>query len=111
MKKSISAPLCSGLVIPGLGQILNGQIKKGIILLGLVFLLFVAGAVKLAFIAGSLTTSLDLAGTSRGPMVGSGDLLFVAGIAAVFAILWIYSVVDAFLVAFRSERSIEDKEP
>jgi len=42
--------LCSGLVIPGLGQILNQQIAKGLILLGLVFLLFVAGALKFAFI-------------------------------------------------------------
>jgi len=109
MKKSIVAPLCSGLVIPGLGQILNQQIRKGVILLGSVFLLFVAGAVKLAFVINSVTRQPELSETSPGAAVGEGDLLFVAGIVAVFAILWVYSVVDAFRVALRSERSAGDK--
>jgi TM2 domain-containing membrane protein YozV len=109
MKKSIVAPLCSGLVIPGLGQILNQQIRKGVILLGSVFLLFVAGAVKLAFIINSVTRQPELSETFLGAAVGEGDLLFVAGIVAAFAILWVYSVVDAFRVALRSERSAGDK--
>jgi hypothetical protein len=105
MKKSIAAPLCSGLVIPGLGQILNQQIRKGVLLLGSVFLLFVAGAVKLAFIVSPLAPAPDLAGPSREGPLGRGDLLVVAAIAAAFAVVWVYSVVDAFWVAFRSERS------
>lgn len=105
MKKSIAAPLCSGLLIPGLGQILNQQIRKGVLLLGSVFLLFVAGAVKLAFIVRALTPSSDLAETSRAAPFGPGDLLVVGAIVAAFAVLWVYSVVDAFWVAFRSERS------
>ena len=105
MKKSIAAPLCSGLVIPGLGQILNRQIREGVLLMGLVFILFVAGAVKLAFIITSVTRQTDLAGIFQETAVGEGDLLFVAGIVAAFAILWVYSVVDAFWVALRSERS------
>ncbi len=109
MKKSIAAPLCSGLVIPGLGQILNQQISKGVLLPGSVFLLFVTGAVKLAFIINSATRQPDLAGNPQGAAVSQGDLLFVAGIVAVFAILWVHSVVDAFLVALRSERSAGDK--
>jgi TM2 domain-containing membrane protein YozV len=109
MKKSITAPLCSGLVIPGLGQILNQELRKGVLLLGSVFLLFVAGSVKLAFIIHSVTRQSDLAENTQGAAVGQGDLLFVAGIVAVFAILWVYSVVDAFLVALRSERSAGDK--
>jgi len=109
MKKSIVAPLCSGLVIPGLGQILNQQFRKGVILLGLVFLLFVAAAVKLAFIIPSLTRTPDLAETLQGATVGGGDLLFITALVVGFAILWVYSVVDAFRVAFRSERSAEDK--
>jgi hypothetical protein len=33
MQKAIMSPLCSGLVIPGLGQIINQDLKKGIIIL------------------------------------------------------------------------------
>jgi TM2 domain-containing membrane protein YozV len=110
VKKSIVAPLCSGLVIPGLGQILNQQIRKGVLLLASVFLLFVAGVVKLALIINVVTRQPDLAGSTQGPTtVGEGDLLFVGGIVAVFAVLWVYSVADAFWVAFRSERSAGSK--
>jgi len=109
MNKTIAAPLCSGLVIPGLGQILNQQIRKGLILLGLVFVLFVAGVVKLAFIIKSMSNPLDLAGTSPLSQLRGGDLFFMTGILAAFAIVWVYSVVDAFWVAFQSERSVGAK--
>jgi len=109
MKKSITAPLCSGLVIPGLGQILNQQIAKGLILLGLVFLLFVAGALKFAFIITSLTRVPDLAENSQTAAVSRGDLFLMAGILGAFAVLWLYSVVDAFWVAYQAERSALEK--
>jgi hypothetical protein len=109
MKKSIAAPLCSGLVVPGLGQILNQQFRKGLIILGLVFVLFVAGAVKLAFLINSLTRVSDLAEISRTAALNRGDLFLVAGIAGAFLILWVYSVVDAFWVAFQAKRSAREK--
>ena len=109
MKKSITAPLCSGLVVPGLGQILNGQLRKGVILLGLVFVLFVAGAVKLAFIIPSLTRVSDLSDPSEMAALSKGDLLVLAGIAVTFLILWVYSVVDAFWVAWRAEHSEKER--
>lgn len=109
MKKSIAAPLCSGLVIPGLGQILNRQFKKGLVLLGLVFVLFVAGAVKLAFLLKAMAKVPDLGETSRQAVISPGDIFFLAGALGVFALLWVYAVVDAFWVAFQSERSPGDK--
>lgn len=109
MKKFIIAPLCSGLVVPGLGQILNGQLRKGTILLGFVFVLFVGGAVKLAFIIPSLTRVSDLSDPSEMAALSQGDLLVLAGIAVAFLILWGYSVVDAFRVALRAERSEKEK--
>jgi TM2 domain-containing membrane protein YozV len=105
MKKSIAAPLCSGLVVPGLGQILNRQVKKGLILLGLVFVLLIAGAVKIASIITPITAAHDLAEVFQKVVVSGSDLLVVAGIAVAFVIVWVYSVVDAFRVAFQSERS------
>ncbi len=109
MKKWITAPLCSGLVIPGLGQILNQQIRKGLILLGLVFLVFVAGTVKLAFIISAMAHAPALSATSLQALLSEKDIVLLAGILAVFSVLWVYSVVDAFWVAFRSERSHGDK--
>ncbi|MCU0597568.1 MAG: hypothetical protein MUC98_19195 [Desulfobacterota bacterium] len=111
MKKSITAPLCSALVIPGLGQILNHHLRKGLILMGLVFLLFVAGAVKLAFIVTALTRGPDLADASQTAALDRGDLLLLAGIAAAFLMLWVYSVLDAFWTAFRAERSERERQP
>ena len=109
MRKSIAAPLCSGLVIPGLGQILNQQLRKGLILLGLVFLLFVAGAVKLAFIMKAMARVPDLADISQQAVVSQAGFFPLAGILGAFAILWVYAVADAFWVAFQSERSLGDK--
>lgn len=109
MKKLITAPLCSGLVVPGLGQIVNGQLKKGLVILGLVFLLFIAGAVKLGFIVNALTRVSDLAHASQSDAFRTEDLFLVAGIAVAFLLLWVYAVVDAFWVAFRAERSDRGK--
>lgn len=106
MRKAILSSLCSAFVIPGLGQILNREIKKGLILLSAVFLLFVGGCVKLAFILASV-----MAGTS--PQGGDpqhflkaleaqhlGSLWILIGL---FAVVWVYSVIDAFLSGQRLE--------
>ena len=100
MKKAILSSLCSGLVIPGLGQILNHEVRKGALLLSAVFILFVAGCIKLAFIINSIMGSTSsMAGdphsfmqTVKAEHLGSLWLL-----AALFGAIWVYSVIDAFL--------------
>jgi TM2 domain-containing membrane protein YozV len=47
MKKALLSSLCSALVIPGLGQILNQEIKKGVFIFLVVFALFVLGVIRL----------------------------------------------------------------
>ena len=47
MKKATRSPLCSAFVIPGLGQIINQNVKKGVCLLLSVLILFVLGVIKL----------------------------------------------------------------
>jgi len=101
MKKTTLAPLCSALVIPGLGQILNQEIKKGGFILGAVFLLFVAGSIKLVFIVKAMFGRPE-----SGPLVLSQaleqyDLLLMIG---AFLMIWLYSVVDAYLQARIKER-------
>ena len=60
MKKYILSPICSALVIPGMGQILNSQIKKGVVLLASVFLIFISGTIKLALIISSLLNENEI---------------------------------------------------
>ncbi len=100
MQKAIMSPLCSGLVIPGLGQIINQELKKGIILLCAVFALFVAGIIRLlqvinaVFRSGQIDVSDPEALMAR---ISAQDytLLWCLGVA--FAVLWIYAVADAYM--------------
>lgn len=99
MQKAIMSPLCSGLVIPGLGQIINQDLKKGIIILCAVFALFVAGIIRLLQIVHSVFRSghTDLSDPQAlMAKLGAEDptMLWIIGVA--FAILWIYAVVDAY---------------
>ena len=110
MKKAIISPVCSGLVIPGLGQIINQDLKKGILLLAGVFVLFIAGIVKLVRIIRSIL-ELD-SGNIADPeaimaKIRAEDPTLLWVIGALFAILWIVSVVDAY-VKGRHLDSVED---
>jgi len=100
MKKMLLPPLCSALIIPGLGQILNQEIKKGALLLGAVFLLFVAGSIKLVFILKSMASQSGGSGVPS-HMLEQVDCLMIVG---AFFVIWLYSVVDAFLNAREREK-------
>ena len=101
MKRRFISPLCSAIIIPGLGQIINHQIKKGIILLGSIFLLFIAGIVKLAVMINALLTShpeksVGPESISETLLVENFSILHIILIA--FLLIWLYSIVDAFLI-------------
>jgi uncharacterized membrane protein len=100
MKKAIMSPLCSGLIIPGLGQIINQDLKKGILLLGGIFVVFIAGIIKLIRLIYSIfgAGNIDI----RDPemimaRLRAEDLTLLWAMAALFVLLWIYSVVDAYV--------------
>jgi uncharacterized BrkB/YihY/UPF0761 family membrane protein len=95
MKKSILAPLCSALIIPGLGQIVNQEIRKGCLILGAVFLVFVAASVNLVFILKAMVSQSGKAPVSY-QILERVDLLIIIG---TFFLIWLYSVLDAFLRA------------
>jgi len=99
MKKAVLSPLCSGLVIPGLGQIINQDLKKGILLLGGILLLFVAGIIKFIRLVHSLfaTGTIDISDPEQiMARLRAEDLTTLWVMAALFLLLWIYSVVDAY---------------
>jgi hypothetical protein len=97
MKPYILPTLCSAFVVPGLGQILNGQIKKGLIIMAFVFVSFVAVILKLAFMVNAFFEQREFSpGTVQKFWEGKDYVILLAPVV-VFAIIWSYSVVDAFL--------------
>ena len=107
MKRTILSPLCSAFVIPGLGQVINQDLKKGLAVMAVVFALFIGGSVKLAFMIAAImnrggappSTAADVMGRLRGQ---GFTVLWV--LILIFALVWIYSVLDAFTAARRLDR-------
>ncbi|RJO64646.1 MAG: hypothetical protein C4540_02975 [Candidatus Omnitrophota bacterium] len=82
-------------VFNGLGQIYNGQITKGLII---IFLSFVS---LLIFIAGSIIIGWWLLGKALfGKLLILGITLFLAGLLLICCIA-LYSIFDAYQVASR----------
>lgn len=112
MKKAIMSPLCSGLVIPGLGQIINQDLKKGILLLGGIFVIFIAGIIKLVRLIHAIFGSGNIDITDPAMIMArirTEDLTLLWTIAALFILLWVYSVVDAYVGGKRMD-AMEERE-
>ena len=104
MKKYITAPIGSGLIVPGFGQILNGQIKKGLILMGVVFVFFVAGLIKLIQVIMNLLPQLNPGEINREEILAKIDLMDISMLRVIiilFLVIWIYSIIDAFVIGLR----------
>ena len=100
MKAYVLPTLCSAFVVPGLGQVLNGQVKKGLIIMAIVFSIVVAVTLKLAFMANAFFEQRDLSSsleTTLPKYFGEQDYATLLALVVIFAIIWGYSVVDAFL--------------
>ena len=101
MKKYILAPLCSAFIVPGLGQIINQNLKKGLFILFVVFFLFIVGTIKLFFILQSVIADinsdrLNTAAVREG--LQGKDLTVLWIVLGLFAVVWVYSILDAFWV-------------
>jgi hypothetical protein len=110
MKKKILSPLCSALVIPGLGQVINGNLKKGLIILTMGFLLFLGGVAKLIFIIRPYLNhpvyifhATDRITETLHRKAFHSLIYFIVA----FAMLWTYSVLEAFWTAKKQERKIQ----
>lgn len=99
MKKSILSPLCSGLVIPGLGQIINGDLKKGAALLFGAFILWMGGIVQfyLMITSGAITTQARVQGHGAQVNQPEPDFTWIRVLVCVYGLIWLYSVLNAFL--------------
>jgi len=114
MKKYILSPLCSALIIPGLGQILNNNLKKGGCLLAIVFILFIAGTVKLVFMVKSILKGLDINKLDSRVIqerLQGEDISVLWVLLMIFSVVWIYSIFDAFWTGKKLESQIKDHVP
>lgn len=110
MKRALLAPLCSALVIPGLGQIINGQWKKAVAILIAVFLLFLAGVIWLFHTLGAVARGLAPAPADPNLLLHhlqEKDLTLVWFLVLAFGFLWFFSVLDAFLKGRRIDKKSE----
>jgi len=111
MKKAILSPVCSGLIIPGMGQIMNRELKKGGLLLGGVFVLFIAGIIKLAFLIQSVFRSGDVDISNPNVLMArlrAENMTLLWVLAVLFGLLWLYSVADAYVGGKRVD-AIEER--
>ncbi|MBW2090559.1 MAG: hypothetical protein JRI34_00350 [Deltaproteobacteria bacterium] len=107
MKNSFIPPLLSGLVLPGLGQVINRQIVKGFILISLTTILFLSILVKLLLDLSAVITQVMGPDLKLGPnglskiitAMRARDLTLLYVLLAIGVGVWTYGVVDAFLVS------------
>lgn len=91
---------------------MNQELKKGGLLLGAVFLLFIVGIIRLArlvhavFRAGDIDISNPDAIMAR---LRAENLTLLWILAALFILLWIYSVADAYVKGKRIDATEERK--
>ena len=100
MRKAVFSALCSGIVIPGIGQIINRDMKKGLFILAGVFVILVATMIKLFYIINAVLRDFEIKGSSprRIPdILGAQDISILWYLLGAFTLLWLYSVMDAYL--------------
>jgi TM2 domain-containing membrane protein YozV len=104
LKQSILAPLLSALILPGLGQVVNRQMIKGLILMGVTGLIFIATFIKIILDFNAVLNEIagmNLAGRSVFSLVLSGmkdrNLTPLYIMLAIGVVIWLYAIVDAFI--------------
>ncbi|MFH0844013.1 MAG: hypothetical protein ABIG67_07115 [Pseudomonadota bacterium] len=112
MKRYLLSPLCSAFIVPGLGQIINHNLKKGVILLFVVFMLLMGAMVKMAFIVTRIIHETGFPSFSVDILyrrLQQEDLSTIRGISILFMVIWIYSVLDAFWTGKKLESQAKAK--
>ena len=108
MKKALLSPLCSAFVIPGLGQIINQHLKKGSCILFAVFILFVAGIVILIRLINAVQKA-ETINPSHSPYLidrlRAADYSAFWYLLVAFGLIWLYSVLDAFLTGKKLDQN------
>ena len=111
MKHIILAPLLSAFVLPGLGQVVNGQIRKAGLLIAAVSVLFLALFFKVLYDLNKFFLSLppEVYGknspslSSAAQTLSHQDNKLLIFLVLLLAGIWVYGVWDAFSVARKKD--------
>jgi TM2 domain-containing membrane protein YozV len=111
MKKYILSPLCSAVVVPGFGQILNHKIKKGVTMMVLTFILFIAATVKLIMqiVSEIKQADSDAINNLLEFRLSGHSLTGLWVLIGLLAVLWLYSIIDALIDGIKIEKEAEGK--
>lgn len=107
MKKYIISTFCSAVIVPGMGQVINGQIKKGLIHMGIVFIIFISFLVKAIRIVMNILPGLNTEKISSKTILDKIDFMdytILRVIIYLFLLFWVYSIIDAFIVGLKIEK-------
>ncbi len=112
MKRRIISPVCSAFIVPGLGQVINNQIKKGLILFFSVFALIGAAVFEIYRLVKKSLEGLALNELYPERVIEEfkaqdHTVLYLIGI--LFSAVWIYSVLDAYIVGKRIDQEKKDE--
>jgi TM2 domain-containing membrane protein YozV len=111
MKKYILSPLCSAVVVPGFGQVLNHKIKKGVIMMVLTFILFISATIKLTMLIISEIKNEDVDAINNllEFKLSGQNLTWLLVLIALLAVLWLYSIIDALIDGIKIEKEGKGK--
>lgn len=110
MKQYILSTLSSALIVPGLGQVLNRQVKKGLLIMAIVFIFTIGGIVKLADLIVQIMPQLkreEITGAVIAEKLDGMDFSTIWFVLAVLLVMWFYSVIDAFITGKRLDNKRE----
>jgi hypothetical protein len=112
MKKILLAPLLSAFILPGLGQVVNGQVRKAGLLIAAVSLLFLSLFIKVLYDLNKFFQSLppeaygknspSFSAAAQSLSRQDNGLLII--LVLLLAGVWVYGVWDAFAVARKKDR-------
>ncbi len=106
MRKYLISPFCSAVIVPGLGQIINGQIKKGLVHMGLVFIIIIAFVIKVIKTLMPILLGLDPENINIEAILEKIDFIDYAVLRVIsfaFLLLWVYSIIDSFIIGLKIE--------
>ncbi len=117
MKKSLKGALISGLVFPGLGQVILKGYKRGallILMISVAMLIFILKAVEQAFIilenvesAGGALDMNALLNAAAEASTSPANSAMNYALSFIF-LCWLYSIIDAFLLGRRRDREMRE---
>ncbi len=116
MSKAMKGALLSGLVLPGLGQIVLKRYQRGVVFLvaamaGVVVVMVKAAQTAMAIVekAGSAAGNLDInqmMTTTNQALADAGTLGYKLALALIL-FAWLFSAVDAYLVGRKLDMAEE----